>query len=73
MKIKDLFGKKTPTEKQIAQKHKVPVQQILDQLKIGIDVESEHVDDKALQREIALDHLSELPDYYSRLAKMEKE
>lgn len=73
MKIKDLFGKKTPTAEQIAQKHNVPLQQILDQLKIGISVESEHVDDKAIQREIALDHLNELPDYYSRLVKMEKE
>lgn len=73
MQIKDLLGKKTPSPEQVAEKHKVPVQQILDQLKIGIKVESEHINDAKIQREIALDHLNELPDYYTRLAKMEKE
>jgi hypothetical protein len=42
-------------------------------LKLGIKVEMEHIDDESIAKEIAKDHLSELPDYYSRLVKMEKE
>jgi len=70
---KDLFGVETPSPEQVAQKHKVPLDQILSQLNKGVSVEIEHTKDKALAREIALDHLAELPDYYDRLQKMEKE
>jgi hypothetical protein len=38
----------------------------------GIKVEKEHTSDGALAKKIALDHLSEIPDYYTRLDKMEK-
>lgn len=55
----------------LAHKHKVPVKQIEGQLKKGIEVELEHTNDKKLAREIAKDHLFELPDYYDRLDKME--
>lgn len=37
----------------------------------GIAVEMEHTSDPALAREIAIDHLIELRDYYTRLAVME--
>ena len=70
---KDLLGVPTPSPEEVAAKHKVPLSQIKDQLKIGIKVEHEHTQDVPLAREIALDHLSELPDYYTRLSKMEKE
>jgi len=43
-----------------------------DQLEKGIRVELEHVNDKALAREITMDHLSEDPKYYTKLEKMEK-
>lgn len=43
------------------------------ELEMGIKVEREHTDDPKLAEEIARDHLVELPDYYSRLLKMEKE
>lgn len=43
------------------------------QLKMGIKVELEHTGDRALAKEIAKDHLTEMPDYYTRLAKMEHE
>lgn len=43
------------------------------ELEMGIKVELEHTDDKDKAKEIALDHLAELPDYYTRLKKMEKE
>jgi hypothetical protein len=57
----------------IAKKHDVSLKSIEAQIKMGEKVEMEHVDDKKLAREIALDHLFEIPDYYSRLDKMEKE
>lgn len=48
------------------------------ELKMGIEVEYEHVDKdspygKKMAERIALDHLAEFGDYYTRLAKMEKE
>ena len=50
-----------------------------DQLEKGIQVEREHVvggglskkQQESLAQEIAIDHLSEIPDYYTRLEKME--
>ncbi len=42
------------------------------ELKMGIEIEMEHTDDEKLAKEIAMDHLVEIPDYYSRLKKMEK-
>jgi hypothetical protein len=53
------------------------------QFRMGLDVELEHGqrdpatnvthDDPILTDKIALAHLKELPDYYTRLAKMENE
>lgn len=43
------------------------------QLAMGINVEIEHTDNKVLAEKIAKDHLVEMPDYYTRLAAMEKE
>lgn len=37
------------------------------QLRMGWEVEFEHSDDPMLALEIAMDHLAELPDYYTRL------
>lgn len=39
-----------------------------DEFERGIVVEREHTDDVRLAARIALDHLRELPDYYTRLA-----
>jgi hypothetical protein len=61
------------TANDIADKHKVSVEKIEKQISMGVKVEMEHVDDEELAREISLDHLEEMPDYYTRLAKMEKE
>lgn len=41
------------------------------ELKAGIAVEAEHAEDIGIRTKIALDHLAELPDYYTRLAAME--
>jgi len=41
------------------------------QLAMGLEVEMEHTDDPKVALEIAMDHLTELPDYYTRLNDME--
>jgi hypothetical protein len=43
------------------------------ELKMGIEVEKEHVSSPLIAEKIAKDHLAELPDYYTRLKKMERE
>ena len=42
------------------------------ELKKGIEIEHEHSDNPAICKAIAKDHLSEIPDYYTRLEKMEE-
>ncbi|NBR26073.1 MAG: hypothetical protein EBU08_20280, partial [Micrococcales bacterium] len=57
----------------IAKKHGVDVAEIEKQLEMGRKVEHEHTKDVDLATDIALNHLGEIPDYYSRLDKMEKQ
>jgi len=55
----------------------------IEQFRMGLDVELEHGirnehtdvthDDEIMTGKIALAHLNEFPDYYSRLKKMEEE
>ena len=55
----------------------------LEQFRMGLGVELEHGlhdaetnvtnDDEVITGKIALAHLKEIPDYYTRLASMEKE
>jgi hypothetical protein len=68
--VEQLKSHKTP--EQLAKKHNVPVSKIKDQLKQGTKVEKEHTKDSDLASIIASQHLDELPDYYDRLAKIEK-
>lgn len=42
------------------------------QLARGIAVEMEHTNDRRIAQEIAMDHLTEDPDYYVKLARVEK-
>lgn len=56
----------------IAKKHKVSIESLEKQLQKGIKVEMEHTTDRGEAETIALHHLDEIPDYYSRLHKMEK-
>lgn len=44
-----------------------------DQLEMGTKVEFEHTSNEYIAQRIAKDHLVECPDYYTRLAEMEKE
>lgn len=42
------------------------------ELQRGIQVEYEHTSNEQIARKIAMDHLVEIPDYYTRLDKMER-
>lgn len=44
-----------------------------EQLKMGIEVEYEHTTCPRISERIVKDHLAELPDYYTRLKKMEED
>ncbi len=59
------------TVESIARKHRLDVSFVRNQLKMGIKVEREHTKDNELATDIALQHLDEIPDYYTRLKKME--
>jgi len=59
------------TVEQIARKHRMDVSDIQKQLDMGIPIEHEHTRNKTLATDIALQHLDEFPDYYTRLKKME--
>ena len=59
------------TVEAIAAKHRLDVSFIVNQLKMGIPIEHEHTKNKTLATDIALQHLEEIPDYYTRLKKME--
>jgi len=61
------------TLKVIGQDNRPDDQYNPEQLKIGVDIEKEHTDQVDLAKSIAKDHLDEIPDYYTRLVKMEKE
>ena len=56
---------------EIAKKHRLEVSFIQRQLDMGEPIEHEHTKNHELAREIALQHLDEIPDYYTRLKKME--
>jgi hypothetical protein len=51
------------------QLHQTEVDQ--DQLAMGVKIEQEHTSDPEKAKVIALDHLAEIPDYYTRLKAME--
>jgi hypothetical protein len=57
--------------KEIAKKHGVSLEYIKNQLKMGTKVEFEHTTSENEARITALQHLDELPDYYTKLKKME--
>jgi hypothetical protein len=59
------------TLEDIAKKHKVNIEVIKKELSSGMKVEMEHTDNKSKAKEIAMDHLFEDPNYYTKLKKME--
>ncbi len=60
------------TPKDIADKFNISLAQIEAQIKRGMKAEKEHTSNEEEQREIAMDHLTENPNYYDYLDKMEK-
>jgi 2'-5' RNA ligase len=44
-----------------------------EQLRMGIEVELEHTKEREIAKEIALDHLKEDPEYYTKLKKVHKD
>ena len=56
----------------IANHHKVDIDELMKELQNGIKVEMEHTIDKETAKEIALDHLYEDPKYYTKLSTIEK-
>ena len=72
--IKETHSSKIKSHKtveQIAKKHRLSVSFIQKQLDMGEPIEHEHTKDHTLAMDIALQHLDEIPDYYTRLKKME--
>lgn len=67
-----LHGSMKQKHQEIADKHGVSLQDIEDQLEMGLKIEMEHTTDKAIAHEIAMDHLMEDPHYYTNLSKIEE-
>jgi predicted nucleotidyltransferase len=64
-----ILDKPTLSISDLAKKHGVSRKHIIGQLKKGIKVELEHTSIRDVATEIALDHLSEDPNYYTKLVK----
>jgi hypothetical protein len=56
----------------IANHHKVDIDELMGEFQMGVKVEMEHTTDREVAREIAMDHLYEDPKYYTKLATIEK-
>ena len=56
----------------IANHHKVDIDDLMKEFQMGIKVEMEHTTDRKVAEEIAMDHLYENPKYYSKLSTIEK-
>ncbi len=69
--VEKLLDKPTKTPEELADLHGVPVEDIQRELLKGIRVEKEHTSKDEVAREIALDHLAEDPQYYTKLKKVE--
>lgn len=70
--VKKVLDVPTPTAEEIAKKWKLTVSVVKRLIAAGEKVEREHTNDPSKANEIARDHLGERPDYYKKLAKMEK-
>lgn len=68
---KDLLGKPTPSAKQIADKHGMPLKAVHKQIAKGAKIEREHTNSHDQAAEIARDHVNEFPNYYNKLKKFE--
>jgi hypothetical protein len=64
--------KPAKTLSQIAKDGNVSIAAVKKQIAMGTKIEGEHTTNKAVATKIAKQHVDELPDYYTRLKKMEK-
>jgi len=69
----DIPGSIDDKHQTIADMHKVSKDEIDAEVEKGIEVESEHTKDPEIAHEIALDHVYEDPDYYTKLDTIEEE
>lgn len=53
----------------IAEEHGVSTDQIRSQFEMGVEEEMEHAEEELIAQEIALDHLVEDPEYYTKLGQ----
>ena len=72
MKLEDLIpggegDNKTLSD--LAKKHGVDLKHMQAQLKLGLKVEMEHTNDSKKAKELSMDHLTENPNYYTKLKK----
>lgn len=67
--FKQFLNKKTPSIADIAKKHNQSIEYMQQQLQNGISVEKEHTKNHGVATKIALDHLSENPNYYKKLKR----
>jgi hypothetical protein len=63
---------KGKTLEDLAKKHDVDLEKLQKELDKGINVEHEHTESDKTAKTIAMDHLFEDPEYYTKLANMEK-
>jgi hypothetical protein len=75
----DFFVEKTlnglakgKTLNNISKKHKVDIENLKNQLRMGMKVEKEHTKNQIVAKKIAMDHLFEDPKYYTKLKNIEK-
>ena len=67
------LNKRTPSVRELAKKYATDPSEIYRRVNRGVKVEFEHTNDIEVATEIAMDHLSEKLDYYTRLSKIENE
>jgi hypothetical protein len=53
------------TPEKLAKKHDVSVEDIKKEISVGTKIEMEHTDSKKMAKEIAMDHIAEIADYYT--------
>jgi hypothetical protein len=63
---------KEKTLEDLAKKHNVDIEKLKKELDMGLSVEKEHTKDENTAKKIAMDHLFEDPEYYTKLSKIEK-
>ena len=76
MSLEDLAKKLTHdkfAKKQSPERLEKMLVHLKKQLAKGIKVEMEHTDNKDIAKEIAMDHLTEDPNYYNKLSKIHRE